>query len=100
MLLIKISFLLKHMINGDAINPVKITSSNFMEQFSISNPYPNPFNPTVNFRIELESENFVDIVVYDLNGKKVKTIQSGALSSKIHHFKWDAKKFFKRCLFL
>jgi len=81
------------MINGDAINPVKLMASNFIDQFSISNPYPNPFNPTVSFSLDLESDNFVDIVVYNLYGQKIDKIQSGFLSSSIHHFKWDAKNF-------
>ena len=81
------------MINGDAIKPVKLMASNFIDQFSISNPYPNPFNPTVNFSLDLESDNFVDIVVYNLYGQKIDKIQSGFLSSNIHHFKWDAKNF-------
>ena len=81
------------MILGNAINPVKLTVSNFIDQFSISNPYPNPFNSSVNFSLDLESDNFVDIVVYNLNGHKIDKIQSGFLSSNIHHFKWDAKNF-------
>ena len=81
------------MILGNAINPVKLTVSNFIDQFSISNPYPNTFNSSVNFSLDLESDNFVDIVVYNLNGHKIDKIQSGFLSSNIHHFKWDAKNF-------
>ena len=43
--------------------------------------------------MDLESDNFVDIVVYNLYGQKIDKIQSGILSSNIHHFKWDAKNF-------
>ena len=36
--------------------------------FGITNVYPNPFNPLVNFNIELENTENINIYIYDLMG--------------------------------
>ena len=61
--------------------------------FKISNIYPNPFNPITNFNLELNSNEFIEIVVYDLNGKIVDYLFNGYLDEGIHPYSWDASNF-------
>ncbi len=62
-------------------------------EFGISNVYPNPFNPLVNFDIQLlETEN-ININIYDLKGQKVANIYSGLLQSGKHSLFWNASEF-------
>ena len=42
--------------------------------FSISNNYPNPFNPLTTFSYNLPKNAKVKIVIYDINGRVVKTL--------------------------
>ena len=60
-------------------------------EFGISNIYPNPFNPLINFDIELLKTEAVDITIYDITGNKVSIIHSGLLNQGTHSFYWDAK---------
>jgi hypothetical protein len=61
--------------------------------FGISNIYPNPFNPLVNFDIQLlETEN-ININIYDLRGNKIDNIYNGTLEFGNHTFSWDANNF-------
>ena len=62
-------------------------------EFGISNVYPNPFNPLVNFDVQLlETEN-ININIYDLKGQKVANIYSGLLQSGSHSLFWNASEF-------
>ena len=60
--------------------------------FSLSNlrNYPNPFNPTTTifFTLNMESDN-VNVDIYDLRGRKVKTVFQGGLKPGEHRFVWD-----------
>ena len=60
-------------------------------EFGISNIYPNPFNPLINFDIELLKTEAVDITIYDITGNKVSIIHSGLLNQGAHSFYWEAK---------
>jgi len=52
-----------------------------INDFSISNPYPNPYNPVTNFDIYIKKNSFVDLSLYNVLGKKIKTIYKGFLFS-------------------
>ena len=87
------------LVPGDSCTTIELDTelSNFDDindiNFEIQNIYPNPFNPNVNFDLQIKSSDFVEINVYDLNGNKVFEIFSGNLNSGVHSFNWDANKF-------
>lgn len=54
-------------------------------------PFPNPFNDVISIPLELRDPFFCTIVIFDLQGKWIKTLFSGALSSGFHVFHWDGK---------
>lgn len=51
--------------------------------------FPNPFNTSTMFYIELPATNWVKIQAFDLNGNLVQTIFSNTLSSGIYRLRWD-----------
>ena len=57
----------------------------FVEQNS-----PNPFNPVTTIRFTTTSSQRVRIDVYDLLGRRVKTIVDDRFSAGIHEVVWDA----------
>tara|TARA_B100000676_G_scaffold192506_1_gene189215 strand:- start:4621 stop:6693 length:2073 start_codon:yes stop_codon:yes gene_type:complete len=73
----------------------ELSSSNFDKEliFEIKNIYPNPFNPNVNFDLQINNSDLVEINVYDLKGNKVFEIFSGVLNSGTHSFNWNANNF-------
>jgi len=60
-------------------------------KFSISQPYPNPFNPKVTFNISIPQNNIVLINIYDISGRLVEEIANTNLVTGVHRFTWDAK---------
>ena len=45
--------------------------------FTLKDNYPNPFNPLTTISYELLTDGKVNIIIYDLIGKKIKTLVSG-----------------------
>jgi len=44
------------------------------DQFSISNNYPNPFNPLTRINYHLPKEDFVSVRIFDIDGREVQTL--------------------------
>lgn len=60
------------------------------EIFTLSNPFPNPFNPEVSFSVALPVKSEMSIVVYNILGEIVDEVFSGALGAGETKFSWDA----------
>jgi len=65
-------------------------SNEIPEEFSISRPYPNPFNPTVKFDFSLPSLDKVGINVYDINGMHVETLMNEIKPAGYYSVVWNA----------
>ena len=52
--------------------------------------YPNPFNPTTELSFDLSEAGFAELTVYNINGQKIKTLISGALTAGAHSVYFDA----------
>ena len=61
--------------------------------FSLSAPYPNPFNPSVNFEVNVMDTQSIDIDIFDIYGNKIQDIYSGFLNYGLHNFSWNASNF-------
>ena len=61
-----------------------------IDNFSISEAYPNPFNPTTSVELDLNKDSYVSINVYNVSGQLVDQLFSGNLNSSNHRFTWDA----------
>ncbi|MFN3821717.1 MAG: T9SS type A sorting domain-containing protein, partial [bacterium] len=59
-------------------------------QFGITSLYPNPFNSTTTIGYSLPYRSYVRLSVYDLGGRRVKTLLSGEVLPGRHSFIWDA----------
>jgi len=50
---------------------------------------PNPFNPTTEIRFDLAGTSTVTLSVYDVNGRRVRTLVSGTRARGSHVARWD-----------
>jgi hypothetical protein len=60
-------------------------------QTSLSQNYPNPFNPTTGFELALAQPNDIDFSVYDITGRKIRTLVSARLEAGCHNIVWDGR---------
>ena len=62
----------------------------FSKTFDITNPYPNPFNPSTKINISIPFSGNVNISIYDINGNLVEELHDSFLSSGQHIVDWNA----------
>ena len=70
---------------------MKINEDELISNFSLGAPYPNPFNPQVNFDLTVSAMEEIEINIYDLQGHKVENIYSGMLLEGKYAFDWNAR---------
>lgn len=59
--------------------------------FSLDQNYPNPFNPATEIRFELESAGHVELSIYDVGGRRIRTLASGDYTAGSHSVSWDGR---------
>ena len=70
---------------------MNINSRAFMPQsFSLSQNYPNPFNPITNISYDLPEESVVTLSIYDLMGRKVRTLVNSEQTIGFKNIQWNA----------
>ena len=62
--------------------------------YSLSNAYPNPFNPTttISYSIADDIDN-LKINIYDIRGRLVQTLYNGHMNKGQHKILWNASEF-------
>jgi hypothetical protein len=60
--------------------------------------YPNPFNPSTRVCYELASPGSVDLAVYDLSGRRIRTLASGWQAAGAHAVAWNGRDESNRCV--
>jgi len=58
--------------------------------FSVSNAYPNPFNPTTSLNINLDAASHVSVKVFNVMGQLVDVVTEGQMTEGPHAISWDA----------
>ncbi|MCB9357797.1 MAG: S8 family peptidase [Calditrichaeota bacterium] len=60
------------------------------EQFTLGNPYPNPFNSTVQIPFELATPQEISLSIFNVLGQKVATlVKSERLDAGSHRMMWN-----------
>jgi hypothetical protein len=59
-------------------------------QFFLNQNYPNPFNGSTTLSFNLESPYHVNLTIYGINGRKVKTFVDEQMASGQYQIKWNA----------
>jgi hypothetical protein len=57
--------------------------------YALSQNYPNPFNPETQIWYTLHKAGDVNLTIYDLTGKKVRTLVNKYYAAGIHNVTWD-----------
>jgi len=71
-------------------NILNIINSNLPKSYSLNQNYPNPFNPITSLRYDLPEDGLVNITVYDMMGRVVKTLINGPQIAGYKSIQWNA----------
>ncbi|MGC9513686.1 MAG: T9SS type A sorting domain-containing protein [Fidelibacterota bacterium] len=83
--------------NGDVSSvrePVKA------ESFLLKPTYPNPFNASTQLSYQIPAASHVDLTLYSVDGKAVKTLYSGWTRAGTHSLRFDAPEHMPSGLYL
>jgi hypothetical protein len=58
-------------------------------ELSLEQNYPNPFNPQTTIAYQVDAVQRIDVVIYDLLGRVVRTLYSGPCAPGYHQLIWD-----------
>ena len=59
-------------------------------EFSLSNAYPNPFNPTTTIELNLAEASYASVKVFNLKGEVVGVLMDGMVDANAYTMTWDA----------
>ena len=60
------------------------------DSYSLSQNFPNPFNPSTTILFELDTPGYVSLEVFDVRGSRVITLTSDQRASGLHEVTFDA----------
>ena len=69
---------------------LSIQSESIPLQYILRQNYPNPFNPVTSLRYDLPEDGLVNITIYDMMGRVVKTLVNGSQTAGYKSIKWNA----------
>ncbi|RMG28996.1 MAG: T9SS C-terminal target domain-containing protein [Methanobacteriota archaeon] len=62
-----------------------------VEDFRLEQNYPNPFNPTTTISFALPHASRITLQVFDITGRKIRTLMNGQLPAGTHQVVWDGR---------
>ncbi len=80
--------------NTTFLSPVEDASELPPATFKVEAPYPNPFNPSTSIRLHVpvvDGSSTLELDVYDLQGRKVRSLHNGPISAGWHTMIWDGQ---------
>ncbi|MDY8134515.1 Ig-like domain-containing protein [Aquimarina sp. 2201CG5-10] len=57
--------------------------------------FPNPVSTTANFRFDLQQDASVTLEIYNVLGKRIKTLSNSSLKAGSHKYEWDTSVYSK-----
>jgi len=71
-------------------NQVSIFDETLPITYNLYNAYPNPFNPVTSLNYGLPEDGLVNITIYDMMGRIVKTLVNGSQAAGYKSIRWNA----------
>ena len=69
---------------------LNIDQQNILSDYVLYQAYPNPFNPTTNFRYDLQKPSHVKLTIHDAVGREIKVLINKRQHSGSKVIQWDA----------
>jgi hypothetical protein len=58
--------------------------------FALHQNYPNPFNPVTTLRYDLPENSYVNVIIYDMLGREIRTLVNTTQDAGFKSVIWDA----------
>ncbi len=74
----------------DILTGVETVSYDLPETYTLTQNFPNPFNPTTEIQFSVPRESKLQLIIFDILGRKVKTLVDNVLPAGNYKASWDA----------
>jgi len=90
------SFYIANAIIGNLLNDLPAlsnenSSSGVINQFNLTRPYPNPFNPVLNIDFDINQAGLVKVEISDITGAIVNIVYDGYMTMGKHQKSWNSE---------
>ncbi|MBD3288592.1 T9SS type A sorting domain-containing protein, partial [candidate division KSB1 bacterium] len=75
-------------INSTGINSAS-SDKNAPSKFELYPNYPNPFNPCTTISYQLPERNHVELMIYNIKGKTIRTLARNEQNAGFYTIQWD-----------
>ncbi len=65
-------------------------SNSLPSEITLNSVYPNPFNPVTTIKFAVETQNFVSLQIFNINGQLIETLVDGNVEVGSHEVNWNA----------
>ncbi len=77
---------------GDISTDINEKITQFLpDKMKLLQNYPNPFNPETTIKFTIDKQKNVSLIVYDLLGRRVKTLLNEEKQKGVYELKWNGK---------
>jgi hypothetical protein len=75
----------------DNCDPISVNAHGIEipENYILYQNYPNPFNPVANIKVQAAKSGWIKLIIYDVNGREVKSLYDNLLGHEIKEYVWD-----------
>ena len=80
----------KSILSVFEFNPLEVFENNFPNKFSLKQNFPNPFNPKTKIKYEIAKSGFVNLKVFDVLGREIKTLVNENKNVGTYEIDFDA----------
>ncbi|MEO8230807.1 MAG: T9SS type A sorting domain-containing protein [Ignavibacteriota bacterium] len=63
------------------------------DSYSLSNNYPNPFNPSTSIEFYIPNSSYVSVKIYDITGKEIAVLVNDFINAGTHKINFDAANY-------
>ncbi len=87
----RVNFTSSTMLNERAGSTDAVELAAVPTVFQLDQNYPNPFNPSTTIKYQLPQQTSVMLVIYNVQGQKVRTLVSEEQKAGFYSVQWDGK---------
>jgi hypothetical protein len=72
---------------------INMISSEIPLTYSLYQNYPNPFNPVTNIKFDLPKSGYVEIKIFDIQGREIAQLVNQQMQPGVYSVNWDASNY-------
>ena len=76
-------------VDNSKIN--SLSNSELPKKFELYTAYPNPFNPSTTIQYDLPESEYVEIAIFDIKGREIRSLVNAHNQAGQHQVVWDGR---------